>query len=794
MNLESLLHRRKNSSLTASALVAILGATWLPQSVAEGLSLEEVVVTAQKRAESLQDVPIAVTAISGDKIADAGIQGLEDISSYVPNLKITSATGQSAGFIVIRGVGSGNNSGFEQSVGMFIDGIYAGRSRQFMVPFLDLAAVEVLKGPQGTLFGKNTVAGAISIQSAKPTNTLEGNVRLSYETEYDSKEASAVVSGPLTDYLSGRLAVKHNDKSGTVENLIRGTEEPTSDSRAIRGSLLFDVSDNIQVLSKLEYANVYNEGSIFQLSGIDGIWASPLGEYIHVDEVSPIEDGKLDNKNTLDSPNKEFVETTSINGLIKVDWDLENFSLTSITGYSDYESEVLADADFSDILFIETNPAETFDQTSQEFRLTSQGGGDLDFIVGLYLETQHLELSQKNNIDAGQLIGENIVDPFSPVNNFTQHSDTAAVYGQLTWQFTDTWSVTGGLRYAYEKKAALIELYTAEFDTYLVDHDLEAFANTLANRGTGVLDQERTTNNLSPTINFKWDYSDMAMAYFKVTRGYKSGGFNAAMASPDASSFEFDDEQVDGIELGTKMDLLDGAANLNVALFYNNFSDRQVSSFATDGFTVGNASESTSQGIEIDFKMIVNPALLFSFSVAYLESRYDDFADANCAPEQKLAYYNLGNPENQSDAVIDGCTVVAFEDNPSQYNNYIYTKDLTGKTTERAPRWSGSFVTNFNYPLGENMILLADLDVNYEDEYYMDQSLDSNTIQESYIKVNARLGLASRDQDWNIALVGKNLTDETTSGVSVGAPLFIGSYVATVDAPRTVAVEFGYRF
>ncbi len=388
MNLESLLHRRKNSSLTASALVAILGATWLPQSVAEGLSLEEVVVTAQKRAESLQDVPIAVTAISGDKIADAGIQGLEDMSSYVPNLKITSATGQSAGFIVIRGVGSGNNSGFEQSVGMFIDGIYAGRSRQFMVPFLDLAAVEVLKGPQGTLFGKNTVAGAISIQSAKPTNTLEGNVRLSYETEYDSKEASAVVSGPLTDYLSGRLAVKHNDKSGTVENLIRGTEEPTSDSQAIRGSLLFDVSDNIQVLSKLEYANVYNEGSIFQLSGIDGIWASPLGEYIHVDEVSPIEDGKLDNKNTLDSPNKEFVETTSINGLIKVDWDLENFSLTSITGYSDYESEVLADADFSDILFIETNPAETFDQTSQEFRLTSQGGGDLDFIVGLYLETQ----------------------------------------------------------------------------------------------------------------------------------------------------------------------------------------------------------------------------------------------------------------------------------------------------------------------------------------------------------------------------------------------------------------------
>lgn len=783
MNLESLLRRRKNSSLTASALVAILGATWLPQSVADGLSLEEVVVTAQKRAESLQDVPIAVTAISGDKIADAGIQGLEDMSSYVPNLKITSATGQSAGFIVIRGVGSGNNSGFEQSVGMFIDGIYAGRSRQFMVPFLDLAAVEVLKGPQGTLFGKNTVAGAISIQSAKPTNTLEGNVRLSYETEYDSKEATAVVSGPLTDYLSGRLAAKHNDKSGTVENLIRGTEEPTSDSQAIRGSLLFDVSDNIQVLSKLEYAELYNEGSIFQLSGIDGVWVNPLiGRIPQTNLISPIEDGKLDRKNTLNGVNDEFADTDSLNGVIKVDWDMENFSLTSITGYSDYESEILSDADFSDIPFIETNVAESFDQTSQEFRLASQGGEELDFIVGLYLETQHLEMLQKNSVDTFLLIG---LPSTSPINDFTQHSDTAALYGQLTWQFTDTWSVTGGLRYAYEKKAALIELYIADYGTLTPNPSLEGTARQLAGRDTGVVDDERITNNISPTINFKWDYSDMGMAYFKLTRGFKSGGFNASLAAPDPEAFQFDDEQVDGIELGTKMDLLEGAANLNVAVFYNNFSDRQVSSFTSDGFIVGNASESTSQGVEIDFKMIVNPALLFSFSVAYLESNYDEFADAACAPEQEAAYYN--SPENGSDAIIDGCTVVASLP-PT------FTQDLTGKTTERAPRWSGSFVTNFNYPVGENMILLADLDVNYEDDFYLQQSLDSNTIQESYIKVNARLGLASRDQDWNIALVGKNLTDETTSGVGIGIPLFTGSYVATVDAPRTVAVEFGYRF
>ena len=206
------------------AIAAFSGAT---VTSAQQLQLEEVVVTAQKRAQSLQDVPVAVTAISGDKIVEAGILDLQDLTSYVPNVVMFNEPGGgSPGRIYIRGIGSGNNSAFEQSVGSFVDGIYAGRTRQFLVPFMDVAAVEVLKGPQGVLFGKNTVAGAMIMNSARPTGQLEGELRGSYEFEYGSEDYTGIVSGPLGDRLSGRLAGKVQKFDGYMDNLVRGTEEP----------------------------------------------------------------------------------------------------------------------------------------------------------------------------------------------------------------------------------------------------------------------------------------------------------------------------------------------------------------------------------------------------------------------------------------------------------------------------------------------------------------------------------------------------------------------------------------
>ncbi|MEH6589683.1 MAG: TonB-dependent receptor [Halioglobus sp.] len=749
---------------TIASAIALAASASVPAVHAQ-VMLEEVIVTAQKRAESMQDVPIAVTAVSGAKIDSAGIQGLEDLSSYIPNMSINTQAGGSPGNIVIRGVGSGNNAAFEQSVGMFIDGVYAGRARQFLVPFLDLASVEVLKGPQGTLFGKNTVAGAISITSARPSDEFESSIRVQYEPEYGTQELTAVVSGPLTDNLNGRIAGRYRDQGEYVDNQVRDKDEPEVKQEALRGSLDYFPTETIEVYAKIEYASQEASGSSFQMDILDGQFRGAK----LADLISPLEDGKLDDKTTFDSFNTESNNTDTINGVVRVDWDFDAFTLESVTGYSDYETDYKTDVDFSSLLFLESGVEEEFDQTSQEFRIVSPGGETLDYIAGIYLETQSLGNSTRNDLDP---IAAGLPLPsVGGVANFDQDADTVAVFAQASWQVADDWSLTGGLRWSREEKEATLERYSADFGTNDPNPSLDIITELVNGGETFVLDDERSTSNWSPTANIQWDYSDAGMAYFRVSRGYKSGGFNAAMVAETPDEFEFDDEVVDGIELGSKMTLLDGSATLNLALFYNTFSDRQVSAFTETGFVVGNAAESTSQGIEAEGRWQATENLTLSLSMAYLESEYDEFEDANCSNEQKRA----DNPAPGCDPVTE-------------------SQDLTGKTTAHAPEWAGTFIADYVHPVGERLEFRGNVDVIYSDEFYLEQALDSNLIQDSHTLVNARVGLARADDVWEVALVGKNLTDEVKSDYGAGIPLFTGAYFRAVNAPRTIAIEAVYRF
>jgi iron complex outermembrane receptor protein len=331
--------------------------------------------------------------------------------------------------------------------------------------------------------------------------------------------------------------------------------------------------------------------------------------------------------------------------------------------------------------------------------------------------------------------------------------------------------LTGGLRWSEEEKDASLDSYTTEFGSNKPAPELEWATNLINGRQTFLLEDNRKTDNWSPTVNLQWDYSDSGMAYARFSRGYKSGGFNAALVDGNADIFEFDDEEADTYELGIKMELADGAATLNAAVFYTEFGDRQVSSFTETGFVVGNAAESTSQGFELEGRWRIHQYLGLSMSVAYLESEYDDFSNANCSGEQVRA-----------EDPVAGCDPVSN------------TQDLTDETTSHAPDWAGTMTANFNYPVTENLELLANIDVIYTDEVYLTQSLDSNLIQDSYTKVNARVAVGPTSGDWELAVVGKNLTDESTSHYGAGIPLFPGGYFNAVNPPRTVAVEGVYRF
>ncbi len=772
------LRRMRIPAAISLVIAAMSGAT---ATSAQQLQLEEVVVTAQKRTESLQDVPIAVTAISGEKIVEAGIIDLQDLTSYVPNVVMfNSPGGGSPGRIFIRGIGSGNNSAFEQSVGSFVDGIYAGRTRQFLVPFLDVASVEVLKGPQGVLFGKNTVAGAMILNSARPTTSLEAEVRAQYEFEYGSEEYTGIVSGPLGDRVSGRLAAKLQKFDGYMDNLIRDTDEPEVENTAVRGSLLWEASDTVEVYTKLEYARQETVGNNTQLTSTAGNFRGLID---HADVITPLEDARFDDKNTLNSWNEEGTDTESLNGLVQIDWDLNSFTLTSLTGYSEYESDFLLDGDTSDYLFIEQGQYEDFEQISQEFRITSPGGERLDYILGVYLETQKLTVDTPTDISLLALSAVNV--PGSPVPPFElgqrptydQEAETAAVFGELTWRLTDDWSLTGGLRYATDKKEATLVTRTTDiFQREQTDNPvLIGVAGQLLNRTDGVLDDDRTTDNISYSLNLTWDYSDSGMAYLRAARGFKSGGFNPNVPDVDPDKFEYDDEEVNSVELGAKMTLLDGAATLNMAAFYTELTDLQVSSFVDSGFIVGNAAESTSQGIEVEGRWQVAPFLDFALAVAYLDSTYDDFPGAPCTADQLAS----------DDPVAAGC------EGWSASNPTAGTTNLAGQTAGRAPEWTGTFITNLTLPVGDAMVFRGTLDLLFEDE--LGEQPDPN-YQDSYTKVNARLALASVNETWAVALIGKNLTDETTFGNGFGVGFFSGSWAKNRQPPRTVALDLSYRF
>lgn len=774
--------------------LAVLGCV-LPAS-AQNLVLEEVIVTAQKRAESLQDVPIAVSAISGEKIVEAGIQGMEDLSSYVPSFNLfLNPGGGSPANIFIRGIGSGNNVAFEQSVGMFIDGVYTGRSQQYLVPFLDVASVEVLKGPQGALFGKNTVAGAMIINSARPTDTFEGELRAQYEFEDESTEYIGMVSGPLGDRLSGRLAGKYRDAGGYMKNLVRNTDEPEVESLGLRGSLLFDATDNLEIYTKVEYAEVDRTGSNGQLTNIDGNFRGILQ---HRAALSPLEDARFDDKTTSNSFNPEGADLESLNITLQADWDINGYTVTSLSNYSEYETETIVDGDFSDLLFLEQRPVEDFEQISQEFRLSSPGGDTVDYIVGLYFEAQEVDTNNPTDLNLIALSAQNIAGSPVPAvqtgieQRYSQESETAAIFGQLSWNLAEDWTFTAGARYSYEQKEADRGLRLTDFMSTedLQDVFTRTIVTNLLQRFEFETASDRDTDNVSFSANLAWDFSDEGMAYLRYARGFKTGGFNANVTTTEPlepgavpADFEYDDEEVNSLELGSKMTFLDGAAELNLAAFYTELKDLQVSTFVDSGFVVGNAAESTSKGFEAEGRWAAAPFLNFVLSVAYLDSTYDDFPGAPCTPAQLLQGDGSGSAEDVAAVVGAGCE--------GYTGASTGTTNLKGQTAGRAPEWSGLFVTNVILPVTDGILFNASVDLQYEDE--VNERLDPN-YQDSYYKINARLALASEDQKWAVALIGKNLNDEITYGNGAGVGFFTGSWFKNRQQGRTIALDLTYRF
>lgn len=733
-----------NTFSKRKALASAIAIT-LFASTASAAVLEEVVVTAQKRVQSLQDVPISVSVTSGESLEKMSVNGLGELSASIPNVTIAENATQDS--VTIRAIGSGANHGFEQSVGTFVDGVYFGRGRSSRAPFLDAERVEVLKGPQGVLFGKNTIAGALNITTRKPTQDFEASLEAEYFEGDDSYAVTGIVSGPLSDSLAARLVLRQSESNGYIKNIASGGNEPETEESFIRGTLSWDVNNDLQIIVKAESTSYDVSGRALQL-----VEAGPrLANYQGVD---PNFEQKLDYRRSVSNPifGADYDNTETENLSATVRYDFERVSLVSTSAYVAYKYDNNIPANFaSGIETAAKRYNEEHSQLSQELRLESNLGGDFEYIVGAFYQTEEIDHLQNFDFDTSQGIADGFpLPPFVGRSQYdlVQDTDSLAVFGQGTWHISDALRTTVGLRYTKdEKKLDFAQITTGSLP----------FPNRKVT-------DSRDDSEITPSFNVQWDASEDIMAYLSFSQGFKSGGFDFE------SGAQFDEETVDAWEVGFKASLADGAAELNAAYFNSAFKNLQVAAWNGLAFVTSNAAEAQTQGVEIDGRWQISDQFLLTGAVAFLDAKYDNFSNALCNAPLQVAHG------------------IATGNNPN-----TCTQDLSGKELQFAPDWAGSIGIEYTEAVTDTLELSVNLGVDFTDGYFTALDLDPVSKQDSFAKVNMRIQLAD-DNSWSIALVGKNLTGEKTTNWVNDVPFFRGSYFGSIDPPRSLGVQAKYKF
>jgi outer membrane receptor protein involved in Fe transport len=799
----------KKNQLKRSA-IAIAVAGGLAAMPLQAQMLEEVIVTATKRAVGMQDVPIALSVMSGEKIAEAGITNLEDMAVFMPNVHI--AEGSSSDSIFIRGIGSGINFGFEQSVGTFIDGIYFGRAQASRSSFLDIERVEVLKGSQSTLFGKNTIAGAISITTAKPTDEFEGSVQLAVEPEFGGQRATLTLSGPITDNFGARLVIQDEQSDGWMDNNAINQDEQQKDNQVGRLVLAWQPTDNLDVGFKYETGSSDTTGT----NEVISVASTAAAAFYTTADPNFAQNSGFG----YDKSEATFGAGTPRRGeayhdsdwdisTLTVEWALGEHTLKSITGYVDYSFETARDSDYSAIKSLHRYRDESHKQFTQEFLLSSPQSDTFEYLAGLFYQDEELQHNRSTDVSLQALFNAGVGLP--PVtasglfdgtgnNTFNQDAQTTSAFFEGTFHLSDTLRVIAGVRYSedekeFDKSAIVAPLFTTGPASPLLTsvyadtlrltraHDFrdgvaQVFDATAPNSlAITDLNTERKEEHVTGDLTVQWDFSEDTMLYAKYGNGYKAGGFDEDNAQANVDAQEYEDENSESIEFGAKMDLWEGRGRLNIALFHSEFEDVQVSTFdGTAGFIVGNAAESEVDGIELDGMFAVSEEITIFGAIAFLDANYKSFTDAACTAQQTIDHAAAGGTNTRANCL----------------------NDLSGERLQFAADMSANFGITYNTEITDSLELGLGADVMYTEDFDTAADADPMLVQDDYTKVNARISLGDIDGTWSLALLGKNLTDETTSGWGNDIPLgnfgFDNSFFQVIDAPRSYEIQATYNF
>jgi iron complex outermembrane receptor protein len=578
---------------------------------AEQTVLEEIIVTAQKRVENVQNIPVTINVVTGDVLDNFSIRDTNDLAASVPGLTIQH-TPQNLSQVSIRGLGTGSGGeSVDQSVGLFIDGVWAGRIREFQASLFDVERIEVIKGTQTTVLGKNTSLGAISIISRRPGDSVGGYVQADYEFEFESTYLTGALDIP-TDFGNYRIAVNDVSEQGYVSNKTTGNEVPQRNQTTVRVTGDWDIGDSATLMASYQYDDLDIDGDTFQPDNDE------LGFLASMDPTANI--GLDRTKNAYTSYGKSGDaedEQDSKRAIIIYEQQLGDYGFTSLSGWSEYDNERFLDSDFLSVDYLTSAFDSDYEQFSQELRIASPTDKRLEYIAGLfYLDS---------DMDYSNLTDSRFPPPFTfgvlpidgtNVKNYDQDTEVWSLFGQGTMQLSERWRATVGLRYTDEQKDAVWERLRTRSGGPLSD----VLADLLAPE-VPPTPLNRSEDNLDGSVNIQYQISDEIMGFASWARGSKSGGFSTEVTVP--AEAEFDTEEADTSELGVKAYLAGGAALLNMSLFYTEIDNFQVIFFNGTGFTTATVP-AESKGVEIEAQWAVNPDLTLGASATYADAEEED--------------------------------------------------------------------------------------------------------------------------------------------------------------------------
>lgn len=598
--------------LITFACLAVLPITVLAQqSESERRVIEEVLVTAERREASAQETAIAISALSGDELELRGIVTVEDLQFAVPNLVISHNSQSPVTYAYIRGIGSDQLvAGFDPGVAYHVDGLYIGQPSSMPGDMWDMERVEVLRGPQGTLYGRNTTGGAINVITRDPSEELEAIADVTIG-DYDRRRFRGVVGGG-GEGVAVRLAFVSDVDDGYQDNLV-GRNGDVTDHQALRGKVAIDVGDRGTIV--LTGQRFENNGRQSQRR------REPFGPV----ELAPgfvlnVYEGAIPNPRDPRKVAKDYPEKLDLtNDLLsaRITWDFDNFTLVSITGQIENEWFQSSDIDMSN------NPVQFQEwdmetkQFTQEFQLVSNHSGPWEWIVGLFWFDE--ELSTRYLFEDSSIAG------FTFRNGGELDTKSRAAFGQVSYDMRDggrPLRLTAGLRYTEDEK---------RIDEFQIIPQFGVDAAARANK---------TWREPSGKLGIDWFMNDSTMAYASYSHGYKGGGYSIGQFD------RFEPETVDTVEIGLKSTFLDQRAQVNVSAFWNDYQDLQVNFLLFTSFTTDNAAEATIKGIEIEGLLLATERLTLSGNLAWLDAKFDEyqFSDTisldgdrmNRAPEYSL--------------------------------------------------------------------------------------------------------------------------------------------------------------